>query len=57
MFASHGNKQHLFLIPTFLDLIQVPKVVVAQMAIGHSARICVFHLLANQWDTNKTPVM
>jgi hypothetical protein len=57
MFASHGSKECLFLILTFLDLTQVPKVVVAQMAIGHSVRICMLHLLANHWDTNKTPVM
>jgi len=53
MFASHGSKQRLFLIPTFLDLVQVPKRVVAQMAIGHSAGICV----ANHWNAYKTPVV
>jgi len=57
MFASHGSKQRLFRIPTFLDLVQVPKRVVAQMAIGHNAGICVFHFLANHWNANKTPVV
>ena len=45
MFTSHGSKQRLSLIPTFLDLIQVPKGVVVQMAIGQIARMCVFHFL------------
>jgi hypothetical protein len=57
MFASHGSKQRLFLIPTFLDLIQVPKGVVAQTAIGHIAHICSFHLLANHWNAYKMPVV
>jgi len=57
MFASHGSKQRPFLIPAFLDLIQVLKEVVAQMVIGHSARTYLFHLLAKHWDTNKTPVV
>jgi len=57
MFASHGSKQRPFPIPAFPDLIQVPKGVVAQMAIGHSAGIYVFYLLANHWNTNKTPVV
>jgi len=57
MFASHGSKQRPFLIPDFLDLIQVPKEVVAQMTIGHSVCNYVFHLLANHWDTNKMPVV
>jgi len=57
MFANYGSKQRFFLIHIFFDLIQVLKRVVAQMAIGHSARICAFNLLANHWNTNKTPVV
>ena len=50
MFASHGNKKRLFLIPTFLDLMQVLQKVVAQVAICHSALICVVHPLADHWN-------
>ena len=51
------NSQRLFLIATFLDLIQVPKGLVAQIEIGHSALICVVHPLANHWNAYKTPVV
>jgi len=57
MFASSSSKQRLFLSPSFLDLVQVLKGVVAQMAIGQSSLICVFHLLANHGNDYQSPVV
>ena len=57
VFASRGGKQRFFLISSVLQLIQVPKWLVAQVAICYCALVCVFHLLTNHGDTYKTPVV